>query len=243
MKTRRFKALTEGNQPEIVEKIAVYDDNGNQLDCSVIHLDKDGREYYYSSNPHNNLGLFGRIQDAIEYVRNDFGDVVAIGRLLGFSMYHVVRYIDREYGESIRQQSLEYWKGTKFAFGVKFSFINSFNDGRPVMKNNMLMIFKDDYKDILKFDTEEEAQKYINDVKKKAEEYYEKYKALKRTGDEDYDWNNIIFPFFNDIENYSEVCWRVFCAIEDEKKNNEKVYKLEVIQVVANDEVEEESYV
>ena len=247
MKTRRFKALNgaKGKYSAIVEKIAIYDDNDNQIDCAVIHTDDDGREYYYPNNPHNNLGLFtGRIKDAIECIRNGFGDAIQQSHLLGFNMDHVVRYIDREYGESIRQQSIESWKDTVFAYGVKFSFINSFSDGNLIMKDETLMnpFSGDLYSDILRFDTEE-AQRFIDKVNKKAEEYYEEYAALEETGNHDYDYNNIFTPFFNKIKgesgNRDSIYWEVFSALATEKDKNEKVYKLEVVQVIAASEEEE----
>ena len=246
MKTRIFKALNgvEGNY-SIVEKIAIYDDNDNQIDCAVIKTDDNGREYYYPNNPHDNLGLFtGRIKDAIECIRNGFGDAIKQSHLLGFNIDHVVRYIDREYGESIRQQSIEGWKDTVFAYGVKFSFINSFSDGNLIMKDETLMSrFSGDlYSDILRFDTEEEAQRFIDKVNKKAEEYYEEYVALEKTGNDDYDYNNIFSPFFNKIKaesnNRDSIYWEVFSALATEKEKNKKVYKLEVVQVIVETEEE-----
>lgn len=35
MRTRIFKALQDG---KIVNKIAIYNEDGNQVDCCVIHL-------------------------------------------------------------------------------------------------------------------------------------------------------------------------------------------------------------
>ena len=227
------------------KKIAIYDDNDNQIDCAVIHTDDDGREYYYPNNPHNNLGLFtGRIKDAIECIRNGFGDAIQQSHLLGFNMDYVVRYIDREYGESIRQQSIEDWKDTVFAYGVKFSFINSFSDGNLIMKDETLMnpFSGDLYSDILRFDTEEEAQRFIDKVNKKAEEYYEEYIALEKTGNHDYDYNNIFAPFFNKIKgksgNRDSIYWEVFSALDTEKEKNKKVYNLEVVQVIVATEEE-----
>ena len=247
MKTRRFKALNgaKGKYSAIVEKIAIYDDNNNQIDCAVIQTDDNGREYYYPNNPHDSLGLFsGRIKDAIECIRSDFGDAIEQSHLLGFSMDHVVRYIDRKYGESIRQQSIEDWKDTVFAYGVKFRFINSFYDGNLIMKDETLMnpFSGDLYSDILRFDTEEEAQRFIDKVNKKAEEYYEEYAALEETGNHDYDYNNIFSPFFNKIKgesnNRDSIYWKVFSALVTEKERNEKVYKLKVVQVIVATEEE-----
>lgn len=247
MKTRRFKALNgaKGEYSAIVEKIAIYDDNNNQIDCAIIQTDNNGREYYYPNNTHDNLGLFtGRIKDAVECIRNDFGDAIQQSHLFGFTMDHVVRYIDREYGESIRQQSIEGWKDTVFAYGVKFSFINSFSDGSLVMKDETLMnpYSGDLYSDILRFDTEKEAQKFIDKVNEKAEEYSEEYMALERTGDDVYDYNNIVSPLFDKIKTESgsrdSIYWNVFSARTSEKEKNEKVYKLEVVQVIVATEEE-----
>ena len=46
MKTRRFRALNgaKGDYSRIVEKIAIYDDEGNQIDCCTIQKDDEGRE-------------------------------------------------------------------------------------------------------------------------------------------------------------------------------------------------------
>ena len=56
---------------------------------------------------------------------------------------HVVRFIDREYGEEIRQKTIEGWKDTKFSYGVKFCFLNAFGVGRLVCKNKTLMGYGD----------------------------------------------------------------------------------------------------
>ena len=247
MKTRRFKALNgaKGKYSAIVEKIAIYDDNDNQIDCAIIKTDDNGREYYHPNNPHDNFGLFtGKIKDAIECIRNDFGDAIKQTNLLGFNIIKVVRYIDREYGESIRQKSIEGWKDTAFVYGVKFIFINSFSDGNLIMKDETLMnpFSGDLYSNILRFDTEEEAQRFIDKVNKKAEEYYEEYAALETTGNDDYDYNNIISPFFGKIKgescNRDSIYWEVFSALVTEKEKNKKIYKLEVVQVTVATEDE-----
>ena len=58
--TRRFKGLNgaKGEYSRVVDKIAVYDNNGNQIDCCVIQKDKDGREYYCPNNLQDKMGLF-----------------------------------------------------------------------------------------------------------------------------------------------------------------------------------------
>lgn len=157
MKTRRFKALNGARRKYlgIVDKIAIYDNNGDQVDCCVIQIDDNGREYYCPSNSHDKFGLFtGKPKDAIECIKNGFGDGLQQSKLFGFTMEHVIRFIDREYGEEIRRKTIEGWKDVKFAYGVKFSFLNSFSGGRFVMKNETLMGYGDDIKNILSFDDE-----------------------------------------------------------------------------------------
>ena len=86
---------------------------------------------------------------------------------------NVVRYIDRVYGEEIRQKTIDGWKDARFCYGVKFCFLNSFSGGRLVCKHKDLMGYGDTMADVLTFDTEIEASAFIDEVNKKAKEYYE----------------------------------------------------------------------
>lgn len=240
MKTRRFKALNgaRGKYLGIVDKIAIYDNNGNQVDCCVIQIDDNGREYYCPSNPHDKFGLFtDKPKDAIECIKNGFGDGLQQSKLFGFTMEHVIRFIDREYGEKIRLKTIECWKDMNFAYGVKFSFLNSFSGGRFVMKNETLMGYGDDVRNILSFDDEKEATLFIEKVNKKAIQYYEEYSLLKRTEDRDWDYEHTFKPFFDKIEGkmkygIDSVYWSAFSALSEEKKNNKPEYKMEVVQIV-----------
>lgn len=239
-KTRRFKALNgaKGEYSRIVDKIAIYDDNGTQIDCCVIHVDNEGREYYYPSNPHDKDGLFtDKPKDAIECISKGFGDGLQQSKLFGFTMDHVVRFIDRKYGENIRQKTLKGWKDTKFAYGVKFSFLNSFSGGRLVMKNKSLMGWGDEKENILSFDKYEDAESFIKEVNEKAEKYHTEYLQLKRTGNKDWDYENIVKPFFDGIENKMEngidsVYYRAFGGLIEGKGHPD--YKMEVVQIVLN---------
>lgn len=243
MKTRRFKALNgaKGELSGIVEKIAIYDENGNQVDCCVIQTDDAGREYYYPSNKHDKYGLFtDKPKDAIECIRDGFGDGLQQSRLLGFTVNHVVRFIDRDYGEEIRSKTIDGWKDAKFAYGVKFSYLSSFSDGKLITKSKTLMSFDNTMKDILSFDNKEDATLFIKKVNEKVEKYYEEYNALKRTGDRDWDYEHIIKPFFNSIEGKMEsgvnsVYWNAFHGLCEEKKKGEPYCKMQVVQIVKAD--------
>lgn len=239
-KTRRFKALNgaRGEYSRIVDKIAVYDKNGNQIDCCVIQKDKDGREYYCPNNPYDETGLFlGRPKDAIECIKKDLGDGFLQSHLFGMTFEDVVRFIDRDYGEEIRRKTLEGWKNAKFAYGVSFNFLNSFSGGRNVCKNKCLYGYGDKPEDVLTFDTEQDAQSFIDDVNKKAEQYYKEYVKLPKTDNRDYDYENTYKPFFDKIEGEMEngtdsVYWRAFSGMDHEKQTGQKEYKMEVVQVV-----------
>ena len=240
LKTRRFKALNgaKGKYSRIVNKIAIYDNNRNQIDCCVIHKDDNGREYYYPSNPHNKNGLFSdRPKDAIECIRNGFGDGFQQSHLFGMTLEHVVRYIDREYGEEIRQKTIKEWKDARFSYGVKFYFLNSFSRGKLVCKHKDLMGYGATIADVLTFDTEIEASAFIDEVNKKAKEYHEEYINLEKTGNRDEDYENIFKPFFNKIKRKMEngtnsVYWMAFSGLNKEDKNGRPEYKMEIVQVV-----------
>lgn len=239
MYTRRFKALNglKGEYSGIVDKIAIYDENGERIDCCVIQTDDNGREYYCPSNPHDKFGLFtNKPKDAIECIRNGFGDGLQQSKLFGFTTEHVVRFIDREYGEEIRCKTLEGWKDAKFAYGVKFSYLNSFSGGRLVMKNKTLMGWGDNTKDVLSFDSEKDAALFIKEVNEKATQYYKEYISLKKkeTGDHDWDYEHTFKPFFNTIKGneIDSVYWNAFGGLDKEKESGRPEYKMEVVQIV-----------
>lgn len=240
-RTRIFKALSGTKEsPRIVNKIAIYDENDNQIDCCIIHKNEDGKEFYYPSNPHHKFGLFGDLpKDMIECIRNDFGDVI-VERTGGISILNstdVIRFIDRTYGEPLRQKTIEGWKNAKFKFGIKFSFVNSMSAGCPVSKDKTLHMFNEPLEDILSFDSEGEAQSFINSIVEVAREWFGKYCNLELTGDRDTDYNNTISPFFDEMESKIEggidsVYWKVFSALDDERKSGNVNYNLKIIQLV-----------
>lgn len=239
-KTRRFKALNGAKEPysRVVEKIAIYNGNGKQIDCCTIHKDENGREYYYPSNLKDKFKLFmDKPKDAIECIQNNLGDVLSQSTFLGFSTLHVIRYIDRDYGEKIREKTLEGWKGVKFGYGIKFSYINSFSEGRLLMKNNKLMSFDDKEENILVFEDSKSARDYIQKVKKKTKIYFNEYLELPRTEDLEYDFQHTVDPFFDKFEKEIEggldsIHWNVFNGMNEEKESGKKEYKMSIVQIV-----------
>lgn len=238
--TRRFKALTgKGENAKLVEKIAVYDQSGEQIDCCIIQKDDDGREYYYPNNPNDEDGIFlNRPKDAIECIRNGYGDVMKVCHIFGLKMEHVVRYIDRNYGEELRQKTLEGWKDAKFAYGVKFEVLNSFSGGSLVKGEDELMGFGDRHKDARKFENEADAEEYIKKVEEKVKEYDREYTELEEKEMDEDDKTLAFHHFFekmrgNRATGLNSLYWNVFRAFREEKKSGRKEYGLEVVQVVA----------
>lgn len=235
MNTRRIKALQNN---AIVDKMVVYDATGKQVDCRTIHTDEEGREYYYPTNPNYRLGLFtDRPKDAIDCIKNGYGDGLQRSSLLGFTFERVVRYLDRQYGEDLRAKTLEGFKDTKFAYAVKFAYLNSMSGGRTICKDEGLYGYGNKPEDIQTFDTEADAQKFIDEINARASKYHEEYENLPKTGDADYDYNQIAKPFFEKIEaemqtGNESIYWRVFSALNDEKNEGKKMYSLDIIQVI-----------
>ena len=238
LRTRRFKALNgEGKYTRIVDKIAIYDEKGNQIDCCIIQKDKKGREYYCPSNPHGELGLFiDRPKDAIECIRNGFADAFYESYLLGMKSLNVVRYIDRVYGEEIRQKTIDGWKDAKFCYGVKFCFLNAITRGNLVTKNKELMGYGDTQDDVLTFETEKEASSFIDEVNTKAKEYLEKYHNLELIGDKNWDYENTMKPFFNKIrgDKINSVYWNAFKELHEEERDGNPTYKMKIVQLVVS---------
>lgn len=104
-------------------------------------------------------------------------------------------------------------------------------------KNKCLYGYGDKPEDVLTFDTERDAQSFIDDVNKKAEQYSKEYAKLPKTDNRNYDYENTYKPFFDKIEGEMEngtdsVYWRAFSGMDHEKQTGQKEYKMEVVQVV-----------
>lgn len=237
MRTRRFKAWNgaKGENSRIIEKIALYDDNDNMTNCHAIHKDEYDHLYYYPSNPHDKFGLFtDKIMDALECIKNGCGDMIESHNLFGTHCLRVIRFIDRELGEPIREFSLNGWNFTKFVYAIKYSPVDTLGDDMFVDENNRL-VPRYQREKILEFDTEDDANKYIDDLNKRVADLCEKYNNLKRTGDDDYDFENIVKPFFYSIHNgdRSNLDWVWLGVVDMFNRTGEWTHKLEVIQRVA----------
>ena len=122
-----------------IRKHAIFKDGSRK---KPIHEDEDGREYFevdnwidsdpeliefnYRSRMADKMRLTfsGRISDAVESIRRGYGDVICVKNLpFGIRTEKVLYFLDREYGENIRQKSLEGWKNTVFKYTLTFNSI------------------------------------------------------------------------------------------------------------------------
>nr|DAY68580.1 MAG TPA: hypothetical protein [Caudoviricetes sp.] len=244
MKTEIYEALdTRGDYSKIVKKIKICNDQGDQIDdyCLCIHTDTEGREYYLLANPNDEYGLFiDKLKDAVECIKDDIADAIIIGR--GNERVDVIRYINREYGENLRQKSIKKWQNVKFAYAVKFDTICSFSGGYLVSKDKSLCNSSED--DPLEFDTKEEAEFFINEVNKIAKGFYNEYIILEKKLKEAVssqrdqvlaDRTSIrlqMKTLFEKIERKGKIYWEVFHALSVNADMN-ITHKLKAVQVAA----------
>lgn len=122
-----------------IRKHAIFKDGSRK---KPIYEDEDGREYFevdnwIDSDPeliefnyHSRMGdkmrltFSGRISDAVESIRRGYGDVICVENLpFGIRIEKVLYFLDREYGENLRQKSLEGWKDTVFKYVLYYNSI------------------------------------------------------------------------------------------------------------------------
>ena len=123
-----------------------------------VNTDKEGREYFPVPNIYNDMEndrilkqLFvGRIKDAITTIRKGQGDVLSVSNMFGFAE-SVYRFVDRIYGEEMRQKTLEGWKNAEFGYSLKFGYLNSMSGSRFINKDYQIMSIFDDQNDYMFF--------------------------------------------------------------------------------------------
>ena len=214
------------NKENTAEMIHVYDDNGTFLGCYNIYKDLKGHEFYRPNNPHEKWGLFNdRIKDAVECITEDYGDVISVTDLVGSNIVDVVRYIDREYGESIRQKFIEGWKDTNFAYAIKLQFKNTLYGGYVLSKDNTLLGYGYDKANILGFDTEYDAINFINAIELQLTDFISEYLANKNAEEYMKILNRIKSTYTS-----NSVYWEAFNSINLD--TGERNYTLKPIQLV-----------
>lgn len=129
-----------------------------------VHVDENGYEYFPVPNLYSKdkFKLFtNKVKDAYQTIIDGNGDVM---EMKSFGREGVRKYVDRQYGEKLRAKFLEGWKGAEFTYSIKYGHINSMTDGYLIDKNNNIISVYEDNPNYIQFDTEEDAQKYIDEV-------------------------------------------------------------------------------
>ena len=171
------------------EKCVSFEHDGVKLDIeNKIHLDTDPEtnnthEYYcvpnvFSKNNAENIirrpyKFTGLPKDMIETIRAGYGDVIK--RSL-FRTEYVCCYLDREYGEPLRQKTMEGWKDAEFGWGFQLSGVN-FGGDILISKDELSDFYpewKDDYS-TASFETEELAISVRKTVLDKVSELIQTY--------------------------------------------------------------------
>ena len=148
-----------------------------------VEVNDDGKEYFSIPNVKDseNQLFLNKIKDCIEAIRNDDGDVISINDsgLAFLGGEDVYKFVDREYGEKLRQQTIKGWENTKFCYIIEKGYKNSFNSPREVKENGSYFIDGIDNKeDRLIFNTQKEAEKFLNEVYELSERLQNRYNDL-----------------------------------------------------------------
>lgn len=155
-----------------IRKHAIFKDGSRK---KPILEDEDGREYFevdnwIDSDPeliefnyHSRIAdkmqltFSGRISDAVKSIRRGYGDVICIKNLpFGIRTEKVLYFLDREYGENLRQKSLEGWKDTIFKYSLYYN-------GNLVDKTTLKYAYVRNVSDIY-FDSVKEVINFVNRI-------------------------------------------------------------------------------
>jgi DNA repair exonuclease SbcCD nuclease subunit len=190
-----------------------------------VNTNKEGKEYFaipnpYINNPENSpiKQLFvGRIKDAITAIREGQGDVLNISGMFG-PAESVYRFIDRQYGEELRQKTIEGWKNTEFGYSLKFGYLNSMSGSRFINKEYQILSLFEDQNSYIFFNTEEEAEQTKQEILLKAQEMFNKWKKVENTDNE----KEYLNQYFDE-----SIYAKVWYAMSENEP-----YKLEVVQAI-----------
>lgn len=155
------------------ENTMSYSING-QCYTQKLKLNEDNKLYYDICNPYTDkftslskYSFTGRIKDAYEAIKAGYGDMFLLKRILLNGCYisiirGVSRFVDRDYGEHIRQKTIDGFKDATFKW-----FINTTTNGNIMPLNIFNYSYSNGVFDsqTLWFDTKEDAEKFINVVK------------------------------------------------------------------------------
>lgn len=172
LKFRITKCLIDNK----IVKCAIFEKNEKwgTYKRKIIEKDSNGKEYFTLPNTRVKSFLKSftdRIGDAADEVINGDGDAIKYETFLGMNFIDVAYFIDREYGEEMKQKSIEGWKDTKFAWVLKNCNFHQY------VKEDGILTYERNDNAIDIFNTEEDALERLSKLIDEAYSYIEKYKG------------------------------------------------------------------
>jgi hypothetical protein len=197
-----------------------------------VSTDKEGKKYFpipnvYINNPENDpfkMLFCGRIKDAITAIKEGHGDVLSIGGIFG-ACESVYRFVDREYGEELRQKTIERFKNTEFGYSLKFGYLALMSGSRFVSKDNKILSIFEDQNNYKFFNTEEDAEKFRKYIIDEATKLSNNYLSIKENGIEEQIKESA--KFIREHTIFSEIAYAI---IRNQDGNN--CWNLEVVQAI-----------
>lgn len=167
------KTLNDGS----VQRYAYYPEL-NKTNDFPVQTDSKGREYFYLSRgllrdtkTYKEKTYNDRISDAISDIMNGYGDAVVNGGIFASNTSnHVIVFLDRKYGEELRSKTIDGWKDAKYFWSVVYR--NGLNE-LYMNKDNCVEYNTEDF---LHFGTEDEAQKFIDNLMERLTSDYNEHK-------------------------------------------------------------------
>lgn len=135
------------------------------------HKELEGKEYIYPHNPYGceyieanilRRMFSGRLKDAVEAIRNGYGDFIQGQTILGNHSDHVIRLLDRELGEKLRAEFIEGFKTAEFITYLRFNLTAGFGYGYDIGEGNTLVngFWRLKYEQPKTFADDKEAHEY-----------------------------------------------------------------------------------
>lgn len=233
---RVAKCLEDG----VIGKYAIFKDGSRK---KRIEMDSNGKEYFSVDNwiqSETEMDEFnykigrdfitfsfrGKPNDMLESIRQRYGDVIYVTNIIGRTE-EVLYFLDREYGESLRQKTLAGWGDVSFKYVLFYNSVklsdrtNGYNN-----KDSHTLLFdeKPDY-----FDSVSDAIEYVT---KTIDEAYNE--CLEMVGSIYHDADSIVARIVCDmltVANDEPISFK-FKSQEDIKENIRtkfKIYKEPVV--------------
>ena len=167
------------------KSVEVYVDD-TLIDTKPVCTNEDGKQYIHVPNVYRPDGdilschsFLHRPGDMVRAIKDGLGDCIEVGTLM-VRTEHLVRFLDRKYGEKMRAKSLEGWKDAKFGWVVceKCGFLGNIpltiaDIARPIHYKADARMYP-----IKFYETEADAQAFIDGLKSELMSKIERYRLL-----------------------------------------------------------------